>query len=195
MKKLTVVVLAVFAALAPTAQATTPASEHQAAAAVRSGPTAVRAALTRARQDRNLAESLLRRGTVQRTSGSSGVSTLDWSKGCRAQYWSKHRFVVAGVWLATNKVTQNGFCWRVGRITQDSGVSSYRKAAPGFCWIDPEKGITWLWRYQDGPWITPDKKRAFTAATFGFLTSPACIPNKFDKPTVTYTGFGGRVAR
>ena len=70
-----------------------------------------------------------------------------------------------------------------------------RRAATGFCWTDASSGRYYLARYEDGPWITPDRKRAFADATLGNYTPLGCVGHTHDRPTITYDGFGNRRAR
>lgn len=186
--------LGLVAAVVPAAHAADLSDRVKADVAVRLGPDVVKRAL--ASGDRGVARALADRATVKTETGQENtVSALDWYRGCHARYYSKHKFVVAGVWLATQKVIQKGYCWRAGRIRNNSGTTATRTAAFAFCWKDTSEGEYWLRRYQNGPWITPDRKRSFAQGTFGTNTGLGCVGTDPDRPTVTFDGFGNRKAR
>jgi len=182
----------VFAA-AP-AQSATLSAHSEAAKAVRRGPAAVQAALTRAgtRRDTDLAEALLgyaETHTVRGQAAPTGeVSALTAAPTfCRGRAFSRHRLSIAGVTLLTQTVFQNGFCWRNLRVVSSEGQSVRRWAAFLYCWTNTSEGEYWTRRSVPG---LPDRKRAWAQAQAGIDTGLGCIPAQRDRPIVDFNGVG-----
>jgi len=185
--------------MAPAAQATT--ASQQAAIAQSQGPAGVRASLDRAEDRPALAKALLDRATVSTrhrvgadeggVSALGGVSASAVSmRGCRARSYMRHVIALAGVKLATQTVFQNGFCWHSFRIVSTERESARRWSAFAYCWKDTSSGEFWVRRDGPGPWISPDRRRAWAQGTLGGNTGVGCVGLQSDRPRVDFNGVG-----